>query len=269
MAGKPKLHELIAVEGELQGTARKILEETKTTFDKKADHFLAHRKQVKMLAATAEAQAEELSEETAIDTTVSEKLDHMQGALVRWLDAVAQKERTNQDARADLVVDGQVILKDAPATFLLGLEDKFKAIRAVYEEIPTLAPGRTWLPDAGHAKKGVYKVSPDEVKIRTKKVAKPVVLYEATKEHPAQVKEMTEDVTVGTITTEHWSGMISPAEKSDLLERIDKLIRAVKKARQRANSVDIVKINVGRALFAFIDGKTVSAAAGSEVAEAD
>lgn len=266
---KPKLHELIAVEGELQGTARKILEETATTFEKKPDHFQASRREVKMLADTAEAKAEELVETSAMTTTVAMKLEHMEGIVARYWDAVLQKEATNQVARADLVVDGVVIAKDLPATFLLGMEDKLKAVRAVYDKIPTLAPGKTWVPDAGYEMQPVFMDQDDDIRTRTKKIPKPVVLYEATKEHPAQVKEVIEDVTVGRIITRNWSGMISPADKSDLLGRIDQLIRACKKARQRANGADIVKLNVGRSLFAFIADGTLSGTAPESEGAAD
>lgn len=266
---KAKLHELIAVEGELNGTAKKILEETRTTFEKKPDHFLAFRREVKMLADTQEAKTEELVENNAMTTTVDMKLDHLQGVIVRFWDALLQKEATNQVAKADLIVDEHVIAKGLPATFLLGMEDRLKALRAVYEMIPTLSPGKAWIPDVGYEMPDVFMVRDDDVRVRTKKVPKAVVLYEATKEHPAQVKEMIEDVTVGTIVTRNWSGMISPADKSDLLGRIDKLVRASKKARQRANCADVVKLNVGRSLFAYITDGTLSGTAPESEADSD
>ena len=265
MASKPKLHELIAVEGDLQGTTKKILEETATTFDKKPDHFQASRREVKMIADTPEAQAEQLVESSAMSTTVEMKLAHLSGIVTRYYDAVLQKELTNQTAKADLVLDGKTLAKDVPATFLLGMEDKLKALRAVYDTIPTLAPGKTWVPDVGYQFANVFVANDDEVRTRTKKIPKAIVLYEATKEHPAQVKELIEDVTVGTIITRQWSGMVTPGTKSDYLARIDKLIRACKKARQRANSAEVVKRTIGRDLFAFInDGVLAGGAAESD-----
>ena len=42
---KPVLHELLAVEGDLDGAHKKILEETRVTFTKRSDHFIGqHRK---------------------------------------------------------------------------------------------------------------------------------------------------------------------------------------------------------------------------------
>lgn len=257
---KPKLHELIAVEGELEGTVKKILEEAQTTFSKKPDHFLQLRREVRMLADTPEAKAEEITEQSDITTTVAEKLDYVRGHVVRYYDAVLQREATNQKAVADLVVDGKVLAHALPGPFLLGMETKLKALRDVYNQIPTLAPGKTWVIDGGFEKPGVYLAKDDDVRVRTKKIPKAVVLYEATKEHPAQVKELIEDVPVGQIVSRLWSGMISPAEKSDLLGRIDNLIRACKRARQRANSTEIVKVQVGRALFDYISAGTIGGA---------
>ena len=78
-------------------------------------------------------------------------------------------------------------------------------------------------------------------------------MYDATKEHPAQVESITTDVAIGKITVNNWSGMLSPAQKSILLGKIDTLIRAVKKARQRANTTEVVKVNIGDKLFDFIN----------------
>ena len=48
--------------------------------------------------------------------------------------------------------------------------------------------------------------------------------------------------------------MISPSEKSVLLSRIDKLIMAVKQARQRANTQEVVKTTIGKEIFNYIMG---------------
>lgn len=251
--GKAKLHELIAVEGDLQGAAKKILEETAHVFKDKDKNFGGLARSVEMLSDSPEAKLEEVTEAFELTTTVPLKLEHLAGPLVRYWDAVLQKERTNQDAKADLVVGGVVVAKDLPATFLLGMEDRLKAVRAVYDAIPTHPPGRVWVTDANHKLKGAFVSKDAEIRVRTKKVTKPVVLYPHTDQHPAQVKELTEDVPVGKVITNYWSGMISPAEKSDALERLDILIRAVKKARMRANATDVVKINIGKALMDYLN----------------
>jgi len=246
-----KLHELLAVEGDLDGIFKKITQETLVTFTKKESYFLGRIKELKLFNAEAEVTAPEVQ---AMVTTVPERLYYQAKHIIRFLDAVLQKEATNQIAAAPLVVDSVTISESVPATFLLGMESKLKHIRAIYDAIPTLAPQTDWVkdPDKG---KGVYKdKNPDET-FKSIKVTEPVVLYEATKEHPAQVKEGVKTVDVGKYKTQNWSGMLTSARKAQLIERIDKLLRAVKKARQKANRAEVVKGNIGKAMFEYIHAK--------------
>lgn len=248
---KSVLHELLAVEGDLDGAHKKILEETKITFTKRSDHFMGQHRKLEMFVDDGINYPEE---HKAIDTTVQAKLDHMKKTEVRYFDAMLQKEATNQAATADLVVDGVVIGAGLPATFLLGMETRLKHLRAAYEVIPTLQPGVEWVLDESQGA-GVYKTDKPAEKLKTETVIEAVVLYEATKEHPAQIKEVSNVKNVGKYVQTIWSGMITPAEKSALLGRIDKLIRAFKQARQRANTTEVVKRSIGAELFAFIDSK--------------
>lgn len=247
-----KLHELLAVEGDLEGTYKKILEETKANFTKHPDRYFGQHQRVEPFDENAPKEADSHKE---MDDTVPDKLDYTEGHVIRYLDAVQQKERTNQEARADLVVDGKTIASDVPATFLLGLENKLKMIRsAIYDTIPTLQPGIKWEKDESQGPNIYKRVHADE-KFRTKKVMKNHVIAEATKEHPAQVQVYNEDEKIARVITDTWCGMISSAEKSDLLGRVDKLLRAVKKARQKANTTETVNVTIGKELFAYIHGE--------------
>lgn len=252
-----KLHEILAVEQGLQTAARKINEETIRTFDKKDEHFVETTRTVTHFAE--EDQKLDTSESKAMVTTVFDKLLYTVGSNVRALDAYLQKEATNQKAVADIVIDDKVLATAVPATVLLGLETKIAELRAVYEKIPTLAPGPTWEVDRDRRKTGgVYRSESPDVTFRTKRTVKPVVMAPATEHHPAQVQAISEDVPVARITTQHWSGMITSAQKSDLLGRIDRLLRAVKRARQRANSTEVEKRHIGKVLFDFLHGDIVT-----------
>lgn len=244
----PKLHELLAVEGDLDGTYKKVLEEAKNTFAKKPAHFFGRHKKLEMFDENAPEAPDEFQE---MVTTVHDKLGYVASHVVRYLDAVLQKEKTNQMATGDIVVDGTVIAKDLPATFLLGLETRLKAVRAMYEAAPTLPPGMKWEKDSNRGEHVFVMANPEE-KFKTAKTFKHKVLYEATDKHPAQIEKWEEVENVGKYITETWSGMISTAGKSSLLGRIDKLIRAVKKARQRANTEEVVEISIGKELIDFI-----------------
>lgn len=258
--GKNILHALLAVEGDLEGAHKKILDETKVTFTKKSDHFMGQFRKLEMFVDDGIKYPEQHKK---LDTTVQKKLDYLMGIEVRYFDALLAKESTNQLAFADLVVDGDVLAQALPATFLLGMENRLKHLRAAYEVIPTLQPGIEWELDESQGE-GVYKIKHPEEKLKTETVVEPIVLYEATKEHPAQIKEVSKTNNVGKYITITWSGMITPAEKSVLLGRIDKLIRAFKQARQRANTAEVKQRSIGKELFDYINAKSTGGTVSAE-----
>jgi len=244
-----KLHELLAVEGDLEGLYRKILNETTTTFTKKQDHFLGFVRTLQLYDSNAPEIAPEYKE---LDTTVDSKLNYQESHIIRYFDVVLQKELTNGSARADIIIDGTTIAKDLPATFLLGLETKLKYVRSVYDSIPTLAPGVKWETDTNKGK-DVFKTSNPEETFKTEKIIEPFILHKATIEHPAQVREISKTINTGKYERTIWSGMITPARKSVILGKIDKLLQAVKKARQRANTTKVINATVGSELFNYIN----------------
>jgi len=247
----PKLHELLAVEGDAAKVYGKVIEEASTTFSKKQDHFWG---QVKAITFFDEARAGENTQDSKpMVTTVREKLEYVAGHGARYLDIIAQKEATNQTAKADVVIDGNVLIADVPVTHLLTLETKLKELRQVYDSIPTLDPSVSWVEDPNSAK-GVYKSQTAAVTFRTEKKLMHKVLVDATDKHPAQIEKWSEDKPVARIETNKTSGMLSSADKSVLLARIDRLAEAVKRARQRANGAPIVEIKVGKAIFDYLHG---------------
>lgn len=191
-----------------------------------------------------------VDQNTSVTETVYGKLEYMFKPVIKYYDAVLQKDSTNQKAVADLVVGDKTIGKDLPATFLLGLETKLKGIRDVVSSIPTLAPGLNWELDEQKGE-GVFKAKDVEV-FKTAKTFKAVVLYEAIDKHPAQVEKVEETINTGKYITTKWSSALSPADKSKLLNKVDNLIQATKVARQRANKQEVVKKEVGKNLVDYI-----------------
>jgi len=250
-----KLHEILAVEPEREKTARKIAEEATKTFHDKGAMFLGSTRTWRMFDESAETEAPP-TEYQALATTVPAKLKWVAGTVAQYFDTNLVKEATNQTAVADLIVHDVTLMKDLPATFLLGLETKLTKLRPMYEAIPVLPPSVEWrdAPDLGaHVRQVVHP----ETKYKTAKTFKHKVLYEATPEHPAQIERWEETVNVGQSTRDVWSGMLTTAEKADMLGRLDALIQAVKRARQRANNITIVQKRVGAKLFDYIHGITV------------
>ncbi len=249
-----RLHEVLAVDSDLAETAKKIATEALVTFTKKADHFFGMTKRLEMFDESRKQEEEGAKESKELVSTVQEKLDYVAGHIIRHLDCLAQKETTNQIAHADVEIgDGHKLLDEVPATLLLSLENKLALFRKVYEGIPTLAPGLEWVEDPTQ-REGIYKSNKDVIRHKTEQTFKSQILVKPTKEHPAQIEKWTEQVPIGNFITTQWTGMVSPARKSELLGRIDNLLRAIKQARMRANSTEVVKKSIGKVIFDYIHG---------------
>ena len=102
---------------------------------------------------------------------------------------------------------------------------------------------------------GLFKTEATQTH-RTKKTVKPIVLYPATEQHPAQTQLLTEDVIAGFWSQIKQSGAMPKPDKQALLERVESLLKALKEAREEANGYDEVETpNVGEAIFAYLLGE--------------
>ena len=264
-----KLHEILAVEGDRKARFAKILDETQQVFSNKVNLFTASLKRLKLFAPEEGQSAEEIVEQGAVTTTVAMKLNYMADVIVQYLDVVLQKETANQHAVADLVIGDLTIYAKLPAPFLLGLEAKFARIRKVFEAIPTVPPGTALELDENHEFKGVYKTKHAVKANKTRKVTTPQVLYPATKEHPAQVDKITEDKVIGQFHADFWFGTLTPAKKSELLDRIDRVIESCKICRQKANEQEVINRYIGRQLMDYILGADIIAAGTGKTEETE
>lgn len=244
-----KMHELLATESSVAANYQRDLQETLKVFDRGA----AFQKVVTTKTYFAEEdQRLNVSEVQNITTTVIERLNWFSGAVNKFFDVIVQKDKTNAVAVADVVLEDETILATGvPATTLLALENKLQDLRKVFDAVPTLPSGIVWEWDTAE---NLYKSKDPVVTFTTKKTTKPVVMYEATKEHPAQVKEVSEDIPVAKISKDTYNGMITSAQKADLLGRLDALLKAVKQARQRANDVTADKTKLGAVITGFLLG---------------
>lgn len=172
-------------------------------------------------------------------------------ALTEAYDIEYLRELANCQAKADVVVDGKAILTDVPVTYLLFLEKKLVDILTFVKKLPTLDPAERWTWVDSQA---CYATAPVET-TRTKKVVEPLVLYPATKEHPAQVKEVTSDVLAGFWSTIKYSSALPQTRVNELQSRAEALLVAVKFAREQANGIEVPKAPTpGRAIFDYLFG---------------
>lgn len=185
-----------------------------------------------------------------VQVTTSKSLADLKGSLARLLDVTLTKDDANQRARADVVVDGSVVLPDVPVTYLLFLEKQLTDVRTFVAKLPTLDPAENWsFSDAvGHFIGEPAKTA------KTKKVPRNHVKAEATDKHPAQVEMYTEDIPEGTWTRVNFSGAMPVTRKSEILDRITALQEAVKFAREQANETEVTDQHATEPVFDFILG---------------
>lgn len=189
-------------------------------------------------------------EKKKVQMNTDESLNRFRKSLTELFDISATRDYANCTALADVVVDGKVIIPLAPLPFLLFLEKQVNDIRTFIEALPVLDESEDWAIDVTS---GLYKTAPIATH-RTKKAVRPIVLAEATKEHPAQTQLITEDILVGYWNTIKYSGAIPSTKKKELLERVEAFSKAVKFAREQANAEDAKNKEVGAAIFRYLLG---------------
>jgi hypothetical protein len=186
------------------------------------------------------------SEGIKLQLRVEEILDNVIASQVLMLNLTATMDAGNQAARADVVVDGVVVLTAAPVTTLLTLEKKLVDYVTFVGKLPVLDPSETWTYSDNSES---FQTVPS-AKTRSKKVPRNHVKAAATDKHPAQVEVYYEDVVVGDWTTIQFSGAIPEARRRELVEKATKLQAAVKVAREWANMTDTPDVKIGDAIFA-------------------
>ena len=191
------------------------------------------------------------AEERRVQFTTDAVLKAAQKHLGELMQITARKDWSNATATADVKVEGDAtpVLTNVPVTYLLFLEKQLTDLRTFANNLPVLDGNERWEKDPNT---GFFRSNTVQTH-RTKKVARPIVLYHATPEHPAQTQMATEDIIAGYWSQTKYSGAMPKPEKETLVERIDKLLRAVKEARESANSVDEIPApNIENAVFDYL-----------------
>jgi len=197
---------------------------------------------------------EQLPKKTVKVRLVAEDaLREMAELWIEFIDWTATKDIGNcsEGARADVVVDGVTLVEKAPVPLLLFLEKQVTDIRKAIEVLPVLDEAESWEYDEA---KGYHRTrEPVRThKTKTKKVG--IVLHPPTKEHPAQTQLIDETRTVGYWVGHKFSGALPAPRKKLLIERANKLLAAVKSAREEANTAKTQTQDIGTKLFEFVLG---------------
>lgn len=238
-----KLFQHIASEKELSGQTNVIEQETKKVFDG-SSLFQGLKK---TFVPLVEGLPVLPGEQKEVVTTVGKRLRYHTGFVAKMFDYELTRDMANQKARADLVLGGKVVAKDLPVTFLLAAETRMRAQREIFAKMPALDMARLW-EKAGDE---LWKHGPNFIN-REERKTEAVVLYPATKEHPAQVKEVVTAKVVARFDIMEFSGAVHPGLKAAILERMDEVIEALKAARLRANELEVEERKIGATLFEYI-----------------
>lgn len=190
------------------------------------------------------------SETALVQVRTKEVLDETKTILTRLFDVTATRDWANCEARANVVVDGQTLLEKVPVSHLIFLEKKLVDIHTFVKKLPVLDPSETWVWDGA---KNCYR-TPERQTIKTSKKPVAFVKAAATKEHPAQVEVLQQDLPEGTWTEIKFSGAFPARLVKELLERVERLQQAVKFAREEANSLKVVNQENGEKIFNFLFG---------------
>lgn len=250
-----KLHELLAAEKTPTGAWNQLFEDTLKKFKNPAHFFDGHSRSLAMIedSQANKAVEDQNREEKPVTTTVFDTLDYALEIFGRAEDLQYQKNKTNQKAVGTVMWRGTPLLVDMPVDELLGLEARLTKLRLLYAEVPTLDATKHWKA-ATNIGEHVWATEFPEETTKTEKQVVPIVLKDATKEHPAQVQAIQKDVVVGKFTMIKRSGAATAIQKAEAIKRIDELLVEIKQARMRANETETEKGSVAKVLLPLLLG---------------
>lgn len=240
-----KLNQIIAVEKGVKSRVYAKLTELNKLIQK-PDLFNGFNKVYQKL----NEEGEQLPPENKkVQNNVVDILQILSGTMSEVMEVTARKDWTNRNAIASVKVDGKVLIEDVPVSYLLFLEKNLTDVRTFIGNLPVLDETENWKENSSS---GLYSTNVLQTH-RTKKLQRPIVLYEATAAHPAQTQLITEDILVGFWNQTKVSGAISKVDKEKILVRVEKLLKSVKEAREEANIIDEVSSpEVGKLVFSYI-----------------
>lgn len=236
-----RLHQLIAVTKTVRGSSEATFTKIYQSLAKDAT-FLG-------LIKTYQPQDEDgrglPPESVKVLAKAPDLISQAQAALERLINHAASMDRTNTLARADIEIGGVILASKVPVSTLLYLEKKLTDVHTFVSKLPVLDPMESWTWDPSTQ---VWRSDPYKT-LRSRKVEEFVTIAPATDKHPAQVAKVAKDEVEGTWTTTKLSGAIPSSARQGLLSRVEELTIAVKRAREQANTQEVMEVAMGNALM--------------------
>jgi hypothetical protein len=144
------------------------------------------------------------------------------------------KDAANCEAKADVRVDGRLLLSGVPVTHLLHMEKVLADLGTFVAALPVEDPTEEWLPHTDGLRRTAEAFT---VRNGVKKV--PLVLHPPTDKHPAQVAVIEDTIPEGRWTLVKYTAALTPDRKRELERRVSALRDAFKVAREEANRVTV------------------------------
>lgn len=190
---------------------------------------------------------------TRVQVTAEDVLGKARDLTTRFLDVTRTLDEANARAKADVVVDGDVILEAVTTGHLIFLERELGGLHDFIERFPVLDQATTWSDEGQDT--GIHRTPAVETERTDKRPYNHVrVKAEVIDGHVIEpvVDVMARDEVVGYWSTVKFSGALDPARKRELLDRITKLRDAVKVAREEANATVVEDVREGREIFGYL-----------------
>ncbi|CAB4131435.1 hypothetical protein UFOVP276_197 [uncultured Caudovirales phage] len=244
-----KLNQLVAIERPTKQRVERTISDIYKVLQK-PDLFEGHNKKYIPLEAGKETFP---PDDKHVQQIATDSLKEAQVLLTELFDLSLQRDAANCEAKADIYVDCILMAAKVPITFLMFLEKQLNDIKSMITALPTLDPAESWKFDEGSR---LHKTEP-RVTNKTAKVQEPIVLYPHSDKHPAQTQLVTTDKTIGNWEAIRLSGATSSKVKKTLLERVEKLIKATKFAREEANMTLVNNDRIGDKIFSWLYKDTI------------
>lgn len=187
----------------------------------------------------------------------AEQLGDLRAILTRLLDLTATKDLADTHAKADVVLpNGKTLLKQVPVAHLLWLEVKLTNLVIVMRSIPVMNPAENWDTNAEGLAPGWHKTVP-EVRPHLQKITEWKAIVPPTDKHPADVRQVSNDVKTGTWTHIRFTTAYPAAEKNRLVRKTETVLEAVKQAIPIANKLEVTDVDESGPLLGYIFGDSV------------
>lgn len=241
---KVKLNQIVALNAPKKADFQKLITKYYHIMQKSEPFFGLERQYT-----PRDENGEQLPPESSrVQLKVKELLDDLKEPWANMFDVILTNDLGNCQAKSDIIIDGKIVAKDIPVSTLLFLEKQLDHWKEILNKIPLLPLSDDW---SLNSTSGFYE-TPVHQTIRTKKINKPIVLYDATDKHPAQTAMVTEDINVGTWNVKKLSSALSMIEVDSLKTKLNKLREAVIIARETANSLEIDQIKQGENILDYL-----------------